>query len=207
MKIEEPPVVTYSPTKGKEFLVFFRIDSEDDLLTTAKKLVQLGRNHISDRTLDEKYILDSIRKMKKMSRVDLSETKFQLSYDNAGWSVSIDWEQIDPKYYPVFGTKTDSEGNLYREIVMNEDKIVRITKVQKSDGKEVSIRIQTRQVGEEQPEQGPEIPIEHLDKITDTLQFITAAQEALDDLASIDLENDPQWQAAREEAWKEAQHT
>ncbi len=35
------------------------------------------------------------------------------------------------------------------------------------------------------------------------LQLKTAAKEALEDLATFDLTNDPQWQTARELAWQQ----
>ena len=44
-----------------------------------------------------------------------------------------------------------------------------------------------------------------LHRFVERLNLKAAAEGSLHELQSIDLENDPQWQLAREEAWKESQ--
>lgn len=46
----------------------------------------------------------------------------------------------------------------------------------------------------------------YLQEFAQQLILKIAAQEVLDDLKNVDLENDPQWQMARNLAWQEEQH-
>ena len=52
---------------------------------------------------------------------------------------------------------------------------------------------------------GQEAIEQSLRNFVERLNLKAAAQDALAGLDEIDLENDPQWQVAREEAWKEYQ--
>ena len=52
---------------------------------------------------------------------------------------------------------------------------------------------------------GSEAIEKSLQNFVDRLNLKAAAQDALAGLHEIDLESDPQWQVAREEAWKEYQ--
>lgn len=45
-----------------------------------------------------------------------------------------------------------------------------------------------------------------LDSFASRLELSLAAQDALAELAAIDLTNDPQWQAARLLAWEQEKH-
>ncbi len=47
---------------------------------------------------------------------------------------------------------------------------------------------------------------DHLATFVSRLEVKIAAQEALAELATIDLTNDPQWQAARSLAWEQEKH-
>ncbi len=47
---------------------------------------------------------------------------------------------------------------------------------------------------------------DHLITVVSRLELKMAAQEALAELATVDLTNDPEWQAARTLAWEQEKH-
>ena len=161
--------VSSSTSHGLWTTIWFHVDSSNDIELTSKQLLSelVIRYKEIPNDVNENQIATLISKMFQMtSMTDIKQVNFQLDYtdENKQIIVGVDWGQIPIDNHALFNIMNDSKGNLYKDILMNNDEKIRVTLVKDLWDGDDGLRIQIREPDGDL-RQGPEIPAEYVDKL------------------------------------------